>query len=201
MKLALPKNPAERILAYLLVIVCVVIFMIIYPFQYHPYGAARKTRMLSNLKQIGTATFIYLADYDNQFPHASSMPTFRAQVVDYTKSSYDKKTRPDIFKEMPDHYTQPQFNFNLAGVKITGDQLPLLPSGTLPTEQATLTYSLPIEKESNIHAIAVYADCHARAVTKSKPFTFADLLGPQFSRPNVTLAPPDYLANQDPLRK
>jgi hypothetical protein len=199
MKLALPKNPAERILAYLLVIVCVVIFMIIYPFQYHPYGAARKTQMLSQLKQISSAIILYTEDNDKRFPHATSMPTLRAQLVDYTKSSHDKKTRPDIFKGLPDHYTQPQFNFNLAGVKITGDQLPLLPSGTLPTEQATLAYSVPIEK-SNIHAIAVYADCHARAVTKSKPFTFADLLGPQFERTGVTLAPANYLANQDPLK-
>ncbi|MFM9874179.1 MAG: hypothetical protein ACKVQS_12025 [Fimbriimonadaceae bacterium] len=200
MKLELPKTPAERILAFLLVIVCVVIFMIIYPFQYHPNGAARKTQMFSQLKQLGIATSLYLEDFDKQFPHATSMPTFRAQIIEYTKYSPDDNSRPEIFKAMPGHYTEPQFNFNLAGVKAPNEQLPLLPSGKLAFEQTILAFSAPIDKESNVRVIVVHANTSTRAFMKNNPITFTDLLGPQFNRKGVTLAPADYLANQDPLK-
>jgi hypothetical protein len=181
-----------------------VIFIIIYTLVdvFHcAHIAATKTQMLSNLNQIGIATLLYREDNDSSFPHASSMPTFRAQISKYLKSPSSPAINSTIFKGIKNEFTEPQFNFNLAGVKVNDYLLPLVPSKSINVDEAVLGFSFPFVSDVNCKAVVVYADTLARSIPNNKSFSYSDFLGTQFSRPNITLAPADYLADQDPLKK
>lgn len=61
----------------LLVVIAIIAILaaILFPVFAQAKVAAKKTAALSNVKQIGTAFNIYLADYDDQFPLATSRST------------------------------------------------------------------------------------------------------------------------------
>ncbi len=198
MKSARSTTSTLLILAVILIALCIGCF-IFNPFYYYSYAIPNKTRMLVQLKQIGSATNLYVEDNDNRLPHASSMPTYRAQVVVYT--SNDGKQTPDIFREIPDLFTSPQFNFNLAGVKLDGYDIPLIPDGVMPTEKAALAFSIPLVNEINSSAIVVYVNGGARSIRGNSSTTYSDIFEPQFDRSKATLAPANYLADRDPLKK
>ncbi len=72
----------------LLVVIAIIAILaaIIFPTFARAKASARQTQCLSNLKQIGTATGLYMADYDDFFPHA----------VDVTD-----KSAPDMWGQYP----------------------------------------------------------------------------------------------------
>ena len=65
------KNKAFTLIELLVVIAIIAILAaILFPVFAQAKLAAKKTQHISNYKQSGTATMIYLSDYDDQFPQA-----------------------------------------------------------------------------------------------------------------------------------
>jgi hypothetical protein len=168
-----------------------VIFIIIYTLVdvFHcAHIAATKTQMLSNLKQIGIATLLYREDNDSSYPHATAMPGHRASIFPYLKNAKILQPQKDITTE----YT---FNFNLAGA--AAESKPLGYPKAFDTSNVTAYYSFITNKELKGEVIQAYMDTHVKTTTRAKLFTNFQY---QFDRTNITLAPPEYLADQDPLK-
>jgi general secretion pathway protein G len=69
----------------LLVVIAIVVILaaLIFPAFARAKAAAKQSTCLSNLKQIGSAIGLYMADYDDRFPHAvDASDKFRPQIWD-----------------------------------------------------------------------------------------------------------------------
>lgn len=102
---------------YLYALIAIVIFLVLGSFLIYPLiaggGPAPRTRHLSNIKQIGLATLLYLNDYDDVYPPAQSQTTFRSLVNPHIK-------RPKVWTEgATEHGIDIRFNTNLANVRFT----------------------------------------------------------------------------------
>jgi hypothetical protein len=146
------------------------------------------TAQISNLKQISTGTMIYTTDFDDRYPHATAMPGHRASIFPYLKNAKILQPQKDITTE----YT---FNFNLAGAD--PESKPLGYPKAFDTSNITAYYSFITNKELKGEVIQAYMDTHVKTTTRAKLFTNFQY---QFDRTNITLAPPEYLADQDPLK-
>ncbi|MFM9874181.1 MAG: hypothetical protein ACKVQS_12035 [Fimbriimonadaceae bacterium] len=144
---------------------------------------------VSNLKQIRTATIIYTTDYDDRYPHATAMAGHRSSIYPYVKNIEILKPQPNINSEY-------LFNFNLAGANIESKPLGYPP--TFDTSIVTAYYSFITNKKVKGEVIQAYMDTHVNITTRAKLFTNFQY---QYDRKGVTLAPTDYLADQDPLKE
>lgn len=165
----------------------VVMYLVFFPVRIPNRGPSFKSSMFSNLKQVGTGLIIYQADYDERMPICSTMPGLRASLRPYIKSAERFKGNEE--------FGQPEFNFAVAGVNV--GKLKLLSGATPPgPEEIPVLFSLG--KKPELGVIVGYADAAAKQV---KAFDPADLVKYQFDRGGATLAPPNYLADQDPLKE
>lgn len=147
--------------------------------------AAARSQVLSNVKETSHAIYIYSTDNDDRLPHATSMPTLRAQLKSYTGDNGDIhwKSNKDFLANI--------FNFNLSGVKIST----IAPLNAHQSRHVLL-YRIP---KGNVHMPMV-----ADPETGTKSMKIEQLLQSlqyQYDRKGITLAPADYLAEQDPLKK
>ncbi len=151
-------------------------------------GPAFKTYAFSNIKQIGVATRLYAEDSDNFLPHATSMPTVRAQIGLYCKK--------DVWRGVPKTSTDPQFNFNIAGFNLSnGNQLGTNQS---PSEVSTPTfYSILTKTNNQNNVIRASIGGNTKAIPLSQ---LLDELSIQVERNPDSLAPSSYLSDQDPYQ-
>ncbi|QYK54059.1 MAG: hypothetical protein KF824_03985 [Fimbriimonadaceae bacterium] len=141
---------------------------------------------------------IYASDYDDRLPAASSMPTFRALLSPYEKTNANWKSDKG--------YSQVQFNFNLAGVELLYNSFPD-PLGYEFLAEEPIVFYIFDTKENR------YATCGWGQDFKFKWYLggsqsenkedseFFRRLSYQYDRKGAKLFPPDYLANEDPLKK
>ncbi len=61
-----------------LVVISLFVLIFCFPINFFYTGYPYKLQALSSIKQIGTATMIYLSDYDERYPATSAMPGTRA---------------------------------------------------------------------------------------------------------------------------
>jgi|GEM_PF-2058461 len=169
------------------ILLIAIIAAILYPLFAQHQHTGPGTAALSNLRQLATATIIYTTDYDDRFPHATALPGIRASIMPYCKNI-------NLFK--PTHQSSaPEFNFNYSGTTL--DQIPIGNSDVLTREKTTIWYAISKIKDKP-------GAFHSR-IDSSAKFSqyqpFFESFQYQFDRTDVTLAPADYLADQDPLRK
>lgn len=193
-----PKNPALRLLVYLLLIVVILTaFIGLWPIG-TPYGIAKSTQALSNAKQLTYATLIYATDFDGCFPHGTTMATIRAQIY----STVQNKTQ---FEGVKDYSSEPMFNFNLAGVETVqqSDEIEVKrfseSNAQHDPNEVVLWYSYPTDPRARWTTCTPTLTCKKQK--SDAPFDLELIFGPQFDRPGVTLAPANYLTDQDPLAK
>lgn len=181
------------IIDYVVIVVIGLIFVVlVVPFPRH-YPSLNNAFTRSNLKQLTVAILIYQSDYDDRIPHATSMPTFRAQIDPYVKNK-------SVYNGIKNYSQNPTLNFNVSGISIPENaSVPLAAtSAPLPPEQVLTLYTLITDPKSKDFCFAAYADTHAKPLKQPQQLTYA--LSFQFDRIGVTLAPADYLADQDPLK-
>ncbi len=93
----------------LLVVIAIIAILaaILFPVFAQAREQARKTTCLSNVKQMGTATLMYVQDYDEAFPFATESPnantflTWQDLIQPYTKN-YALCIDPDSIHHNPD---------------------------------------------------------------------------------------------------
>jgi hypothetical protein len=141
---------------------------------------------LSNIKQIATSTIIYTSDYDEVLPNATSMPSVRAMLAPYSKN-------PKLYKPIPKVSDAPIFNFNVAGVE--NSATPIGQKEPLQSVQSVVWYAA-ITSPKSYGVVMSSFDSSSRPVSTEK---FLHYIQPQFTH-KATLAPANYLANQDPLK-
>ncbi|QYK54058.1 MAG: hypothetical protein KF824_03980 [Fimbriimonadaceae bacterium] len=180
----------QGLFAFILIIFLMILAGIAIPVFLGSKPAPKKTQSLSNHKQVATSLLIYSADNEGTYPNGSGMPTIRVQLTPFTK-------RKELFIPHKNYTTTPYFNFNLAGVK---DTLPPYP-GTEQREPAEVAmwYSHILAKPYGF--IVAHADSSVKFYSAAKHGEYRNLLVPQFDRKGVQLLPPDYHADQDPLKE
>lgn len=179
----------KRILKPTLVIIAVIVVgIILYPLFVYPRPNERKIQGLSSIKQLGTGTLIYVADYDEQFPIATQMPGLRATLFPYIKNA-------ELFKEIPLKTGPKEFNFNFAAVNTAA--LPIGASTQPAVDETTIWYCISANKEKP-------GAFHSRIDSSVKFITLPTLFQTfqyQYPRKHDSLAPADYLADEDPLKE
>jgi len=172
----------------LITVAAIALFLILMPVG-HNHTTAKKTVLLSHIKQITTSMSIYCMDYDGVYPPATGMETVRVLLIPYSKNI-------TVFKPVKDVSISPQLNFNLAGVSET---LPPYP-GTSQLEPAKVAqFFSPFFGESRGIVIG-FADGHVKFYKDEMRKEADAAFDGQFDRKGVNLFPPDYLADQDPLK-
>lgn len=101
MSLPIPFAHRAFTLIELLVVIAIISILaaILFPVFSQAREAARKTVCLSNLKQIGTAFYIYVQDYDETFPldaHTSNRATWIFTLDPYTKNAQIYRCPSDL---------------------------------------------------------------------------------------------------------
>jgi len=144
---------------------------------------------MANIKQIGTATLIYSSDYDERFPATSAMPGTRAVLMPYTKNG-------GLFESQKDKFARPQFNFAVAGVTSVLTPYP----GTKQLELTEVAVWSNLVMGETPGMIVGRADTSAKFYGPDNLKEAMILFEGQFDRKGVKLFPPDYLADQDPLK-
>lgn len=141
---------------------------------------------------------IYASDYDDRLPAASTMRTFRALLSPYEKS--DRNWKSD------NGYSEVQFNFNTAGVELSYSSLPDPLGYEFLTEEPIVFYIFDTKENR-------YATCGWGQDFKFKWYLsgskngnnenseFFRRLSYQYDRKGAKLFPPNYLADQDPLKE
>ena len=78
----------------LLVVIAIIAILaaILFPVFSQARESARKTTCLSNTRQIGMATRLYMQDYDDRFPQTKAFTTSQPQIDDADGSKED----PDL---------------------------------------------------------------------------------------------------------
>ncbi|QYK54060.1 MAG: hypothetical protein KF824_03990 [Fimbriimonadaceae bacterium] len=158
-------------------------------------SAARSSEAMSRLRSLSQANSLYMNYFDGVFMPASSMATVRALLQPYApgKSS-------DINWQASENFSEPQFNFNLAGVS---SENVLSPLGYKSVETDDILVFYVSDYEFNrIFGV----DLGNKFLRYSESFSlnetdFLRHLSYQFDREGVKLFPPDYLAEQDPLKE
>jgi len=158
--------------------------------------AARTVVPLQQLKVLQASVQIYIADHDERFPAATSMPSLRALLG---SPNGDSK-----YWRASHNYTEPRFNFNLAGVSLSEYDTPLGYPGYDHSPRPTLLYIYDIER-SQYNACS-YMDMPRRFVISSnEPLEpkndFFKSVSYQFDRKGAKLFPLDYVADKDPLKE
>jgi len=178
-----------KILKWSAITLATVFFILLAHSMIHVFNSAKiaaaRSQALSNVKSTSYAIFIYSTDFDDRLPNATSMPTLRAQTKSYTGENGDIHWKSDI------DFLANTFNFNLSGVKIAS----IAPIDSDQVEHVLL-YRIP---RGNAHRPMV-----ARLDTSTKSMKIEQLLQSlqiQYNRTDITLAPADYLAEQDPQTK
>lgn len=161
---------------------------VLWPIASPKPGPSPRMQAFSNVKHIGTATRIYADDFDSVLPNATSMPTIRAQLAPYCKTG--------VWNAVPETSTNPTFNFNVAGFNLSeGNQL-----GTNQSPSEVLTpvfYSLLIKPNNEYNVIRATLAGNTKKIPLEQ---LLDELSIQLERDPKSLAPANYLADQDPLK-
>lgn len=157
--------------------------------------AARTFVPLNKLEVLQTSVLTYLADYDDRFPAATSMPSLRAVLAPYLSDN-------DYWRASHNH-TEPRFTFNLAGVTLTEYDTPLGYPGYDHFPKPTILYIYDVER--NQYIACSLMDMPRRFFTDpDKPLEpkddFFKSISYQFDRKGAKLCPLDYLADEDPLK-
>jgi len=154
-----------------------------------PSSPKQKALAMANVKQIGTGLLIYAGYHDGHFPIATSSPGLRGALVPYVKEQ-------NPFIPVKNYATTPTFNFNLAGA--SQKHLPIGEAENFDLDSVVSAYSV-INKPSSPEQSVMASRLDSSAKTISMVVLMKSLEY-QFDRTGVTLAPPDYLADQDPLK-
>lgn len=186
------RTPAHCFLIGIPIGVCLLFLLIIFG-SIGDYTPVKKTQALSNIKQMSKQVLIYCDENDLRFPHATSMPTLRAQIKETNQ-------RTTHFGGIKGYSNPSTFNFNLAGTKLSPlTTLPLSVSPPIDPSQVVMMFAETLSLKSPGHFVA-QCDGSARFIDSPLDQNL-DFFKIQFDRKGVTLAPPTYLADQDPLRK
>lgn len=96
--------PRAFTLIELLVVIAIIAILaaILFPVFAQAKSAAKKTVCLSNMKQIGTASVLYLGDYDDQYFSGNTCST--APGGDWGKHYWPFLMRPYLQKKAPDNF-------------------------------------------------------------------------------------------------
>lgn len=160
------------------VVISLIIFGTIIALLFPVYQSAKYASLvgepMSHLRTWVNSTQIYAADNNDRLPNPSSNPSARAMVASYG------------YQDVAWSYREPSFNFNLSGVNLAAVES----KGT----KSVYWYCIPTKAE------IPYVLSGPNFSQISEPSSLAQLLSMQYDRENVTLAPPDYLADQDPLK-
>jgi len=161
-----------------LVIVIGVLGALLYPVFAQP-KIHDHDRSNANYFFIGSALIYYAADHDDVLPPVTSEPTLRALLHPYVRNArvFQAGKKSGIT----------QFNFKLAGASL---------QSVNSLDNAILAYARnPKERDEYF---VNYLSTKRGTLTASQLLT---ALEPQFDRKGVKLFPPDYLADQDPLKE
>ena len=147
-----------------------------------PPGVARevdRTATMSNLKQVGLATLIFLSDYDDYFPYVQSTPQFVQFLQPYSKNMEIFKTRNPMGGEI-------RFNMSLAGASSTEIESPA------ETPMFFESVAWPDGKRC-----VAYADSHVKAITADEWQRMQPLLNLKLKRRGKPIKPGEALPNFD----
>jgi len=169
-------------------------------------SAARSSAARSILINLANANSFYVSDHDGRFPAASSMPTLRALLQPYEESVFSQKmhySSGDSRKlnwRPQKNFWDPSFNFNLASVSYD-DALKPIGFGTVESSEIVVFFIT--DSELNRITGVDLANRHIRysESLKLKEEDFYRHISYQFDRKGAKLFPPDYLADQDPLKE
>jgi len=117
-----PFRPQAFTLIELLVVIAIIAILaaILFPVFAQAKAAAKKTQALSNIKQLGTGTLLYLSDSDDLFPKAQSLDQFNngwANSWAIVTQPYSKSY--DIYRSPLDGNTKLKAGWEWAGVGIS----------------------------------------------------------------------------------
>jgi len=154
-----------------------------------PHGIANGTQCLSNLKQIANATLAYASDNDELLPPASSLATMRALHKLYIPDKALYVGKRGFTNDL-------EFNFSAAGVNTNFPPYP----GTTQAEpnEVALWYAMPLAAARG--PFVARGDSSVKSIPLKQFDEFRKLFVPQFDRKGAKLFPPEYLADQDPLK-
>lgn len=158
-------------------------------------SAARSYEARLRLLNLSNANHLYMNDFDGVFMPASSMTTVQAVLQPYAsgKSSL-------LNWQAPENFSEPQFNFNLAGVS-SENVLSPLGYKSVETDEVLVFYVSDLEL-NKIFGV----DIGNKFLRYSESYSlnesdFLRHLSYQFDRKGVKLSPPDYLPAQEPLKE
>ena len=170
-----------------LVIVIGVLDALLYPVFAQPKMACEgQDGSRGRNAQCAFSLMLYASDSDDIFPAASSEQTLRSLTYIYIKN-------PRVYQ--PGRYAErTKFNFNLAGVSVAAPPYP----GTPQFSADKIIVSHARNPKEPDEYFVYYLSAKQGTLTASQLLT---ALEPQFDRKGVKLFPPDYLADQDPLKE
>lgn len=157
--------------------IATIIYAIVFAPVFTQGGNPPKSKLMGQMKQIGTGLMIYSLDYDGLLPNIQTRDQLKTVSEPYTKN-------PLLFEPVEKNYHLPiEFNANLAGVNIDLPQgIPLADkTNFLPPSQAVMLYAI-ITKKDEPPAIFTYADTSTKALPKGSTLNPADIFAPQFAR-------------------
>jgi hypothetical protein len=167
------------------------------PSMVHVFISAKVTALwsqnMTRIRQLATSLTIYSADFDERCPHATTMQSHRALISPYVSDI-------DAFKKV-ENSTTPQFNFNMAGVKLEDTPInPIRPVDRFDNQANPLYFAIQ-HRGAYPDLFIAYSDLSVIHREISDVFGPSMIFSPQYDRKGVTLAHADYLADQDPLKK
>jgi hypothetical protein len=163
----------------LTVVICLLSFGTLVALLLPVYHSSRLASLvgepMSHLRIWVNSTQIYAADNNDRLPNPSSFSSARAMVASYG------------YRDVAWSYRDPCFNLNLSGVALATIES----KGT----EGVYWYCIPTKAEFP------YILSSPNSSRQSDPSSLAQLLSIQYDRKGVTLAPAEYLADQDPLKE
>lgn len=200
-------NKALKFVIWLVAVAVILFFVTDMP---HIFGSARIAARMAGtnsiLRNISNANSIYMNDYDGRFFPATSMSTVRALLQPYEKQIFSQgvnKYSSDSKKfswSSHDKFSEPYFNFNLAGLS-SSDALNPMGFGAVDHHEIMVFFI----NDSELNGISAL-DIDSRPIRSHDSYTlnsedFLRKMSYQFDRKGVTLFPPNYPADQDPLKE
>ncbi|MBX3114750.1 MAG: hypothetical protein KF836_09320 [Fimbriimonadaceae bacterium] len=154
-------------------------------------SAARSNQARLQLRNLSNANSLYMNDFEGVFMPASSMATVRALLQPYASGKSS-----DISWQAAENFSEPHFNFNLAGVS---SENVLSPFGykSIETNEVVVFYISDLELNK-----VFGVDIGSKFLRYSESYSlnetdFLRHLAYQFDRKGVKLFPPDYLPDHD----